>query len=125
MYLEATLPNIEIYGTKGTMLVPDPNGWRLRSISIDRRNRVDGRAAASRYNENTRGIGPADMAYAIRAGRAHRASGELAYHVLEAMWASMMLPMKASAMRWSAPVTSRRRSRLICRNTPLIYNRMI
>ncbi|MNW70799.1 hypothetical protein D3C74_502650 [compost metagenome] len=27
------------------------------------------------------------MAYAIRTGRPHRASGELAYHVLEAMWA--------------------------------------
>ena len=30
-------------------------------------------------------IGVADMAYAIRHGRAHRAHGDLAYHVLEAM----------------------------------------
>jgi hypothetical protein len=36
---------------------------------------------------NARGIGVADMAAAIRAGRAHRASGELAFHVLEAMHA--------------------------------------
>ena len=37
------------------------------------------------YTENSRGIGVADMASAIRAGRPHRASGELAYHVLDVM----------------------------------------
>jgi hypothetical protein len=37
------------------------------------------------FADNSRGIGVADMAYAIRSGRAHRASGELACHVLEAM----------------------------------------
>ena len=39
------------------------------------------------YTENSRGIGLADMAYAIRSGRPHRANGELAYHVLDAMHA--------------------------------------
>jgi predicted dehydrogenase len=34
-----------------------------------------------------RGIGIADMAEAIRDGRPHRASGELAYHVLEVLTA--------------------------------------
>ena len=34
-----------------------------------------------------RGIGPADMAYALRYHRPHRASGELAYHVLDIMHA--------------------------------------
>jgi len=37
------------------------------------------------YEENSRGIGVADMAYAIQSGRPHRASGALGYHVLEAM----------------------------------------
>ena len=37
------------------------------------------------YSENSRGLGVADMAYAIRTGRKHRANGELTYHVLEAM----------------------------------------
>ena len=37
------------------------------------------------YAENSRGIGVADMAYAVRSGRPHRASGALGYHVLEAM----------------------------------------
>ncbi|MFN2285132.1 MAG: gfo/Idh/MocA family oxidoreductase, partial [Anaerolineae bacterium] len=36
---------------------------------------------------NSRGIGVADMAYALRSGRPHRASGELAYHVLDIMHA--------------------------------------
>ena len=34
---------------------------------------------------NYRIIGVADMAHAIRTGRPHRASGDLAYHVLEVM----------------------------------------
>jgi hypothetical protein len=37
------------------------------------------------YNENSRGVGLADMAYAVQTGRQHRASGDLAYHVLETM----------------------------------------
>jgi predicted dehydrogenase len=83
----STLPNIEIYGTKGTLLVPDPN-----TFGGPVKYRLTGETEWTEepllpgYNENTRGIGPADMAYAIRSGRAHRASGELAYHVLEAMW---------------------------------------
>ncbi|MFO7632789.1 MAG: gfo/Idh/MocA family oxidoreductase, partial [Caldilinea sp.] len=34
-----------------------------------------------------RGLGLADMAGGIRSGRAHRANGELAYHVLDIMHA--------------------------------------
>jgi len=34
-----------------------------------------------------RAIGVADMAYALRSGPPHRATGELAYHVLDAMHA--------------------------------------
>ena len=36
---------------------------------------------------NSRGIGVADMAEAIRQGRQHRANGEMAYHVLDIMHA--------------------------------------
>ena len=39
------------------------------------------------YADNSRGMGVADMACAIRTGRPHRASGELAYHVLDIMHA--------------------------------------
>jgi hypothetical protein len=37
------------------------------------------------YTENSRGLGVADLAQALRSGRPHRASGELAYHVLDLM----------------------------------------
>jgi hypothetical protein len=37
------------------------------------------------YTENRRGIGVADMAHAIRGGHEHRASGAMAFHVLDTM----------------------------------------
>ena len=37
------------------------------------------------YTANSRGLGVADMADAIRSGRMHRANGQLAYHVLDLM----------------------------------------
>ena len=37
------------------------------------------------YKENSRGVGVADMAHAVRGGRPHRCSAELAYHVLDVM----------------------------------------
>ena len=39
------------------------------------------------YAEISRSTGVADIAYALRSGRPHRASGDLAYHVLDAMHA--------------------------------------
>ena len=36
-----------------------------------------------KYNDNSRGLGLSDMAYAIKDGRPHRANDEMAYHVLE------------------------------------------
>ncbi|KFN10153.1 MAG: Gfo/Idh/MocA family oxidoreductase [Paenibacillus macerans] len=83
----STLPPLEIHGTEGTLLVPDPNTFggpvkyrRLGATEWTEAPLLPG------YAENSRGIGPADMAAALLRGRPHRASGELAYHVLEAMW---------------------------------------
>ncbi len=39
------------------------------------------------FAENSRGVGVADIAHALKTGRPHRCSGELANHVLEAMHA--------------------------------------
>jgi predicted dehydrogenase len=77
---------IEIYGDKGSLLVPDPNRfggevqlartggeWETRPLT---HGHVDG---------EFRSIGVADMATAIVTNRAHRASGALAFHVLEVM----------------------------------------
>lgn len=37
--------------------------------------------------ENSRSIGVADMAHALRSGRPHRANGDLTFHVLDLMHA--------------------------------------
>jgi hypothetical protein len=39
------------------------------------------------YAENSRSLGVADLAYALRTGRPARASGEMCFHVLEIMHA--------------------------------------
>ena len=84
----AELPRIEIYGTEGSMSVPDPNsfGGPVR-IKRGREGEWEEVPLTHGYAENSRGIGVADMAYALRSGRPHRASGELAYHVLDIMHA--------------------------------------
>lgn len=81
----STLPPIEIYGSEGTLGVPDPNrfGGPVRLWRRDggwQEVELEGP-----YTEQSRGIGIADMSEAMRRSRPHRASGELALHVLEAM----------------------------------------
>ncbi|MDR3688887.1 MAG: Gfo/Idh/MocA family oxidoreductase [Fimbriimonas sp.] len=79
------LPDIEIYGSEGTLIMPDPNQF---SGPIEFRGR-DGawhaKPLTHRFDANSRGVGVLDMAYAIRNGRPHRASGDLAYHAVEVM----------------------------------------
>jgi len=78
---------ITVYGTDGTIQVPDPNGFG-GPVKIKTRTGKEfvEMPLSHGYAENSRGVGVADMAYAIRSGRPHRVSGDLAYHVLEAMW---------------------------------------
>ena len=82
-----SLPRIEVYGTEGTLFVPDPNTFGgpvlVQRGGEDRREMP----LTHGYAEDTRGLGVADMAVALRTGRPHRASGELAYHVLDLMQA--------------------------------------
>ena len=79
---------IEIYGSEGTLQVPDPNtfGGPVR-VFRNGYNDWEDVPLAFGYTENSRSIGAADMAYALRSGRAHRACGEQANHVLEIMLA--------------------------------------
>jgi len=81
-----SLPRIEIYGTEGSMQVPDPNTFggpvRVRLAADDDWRQVP---LLGNHAENSRGLGLADMALAIGEGRPHRASGELAFHVLDIM----------------------------------------
>lgn len=80
--------NIEIYGTKGSLVVPNPNTFD-GPVKIFKPGYADWVEAplSHGYTDNYRSIGLADMAYAIRKKRPHRASGELANHVLEIMMA--------------------------------------
>ena len=80
------MPRIEIYGTHGTIAVPDPNRFsdvtELRTSDDTAWHDVP---ASAGYADAGRGCGLADMAHAIETGRPHRASAELAFHVLEIM----------------------------------------
>lgn len=81
-------PCIEIYGSEGSLSVPDPNGFggpvkicragerEWQEVGVDRP-----------FGHNSRGLGVLDMVLAEAEGRAHRASGSLAYHVLDVMHA--------------------------------------
>lgn len=78
-------PYIEIFGTEGTMQVPDPNGFG-GPVRIQRgKGDFYEIPLTHPYDENSRGIAVADMAMALRTGRKHRADSELAYHVLDIM----------------------------------------
>lgn len=84
----ANVPRIEIYGSLGTLSVPDPNTFG-GTVLIKRAGDTDWQDVPLIYGniENSRGIGVADMANALRTGQPHRASGAQAYHVLEIMHA--------------------------------------
>ncbi|MBI4556839.1 MAG: Gfo/Idh/MocA family oxidoreductase [Candidatus Hydrogenedentes bacterium] len=82
------LPCIEVHGTQGSLSVPDPNGFggpvRIRKTGMEDWKEIP---LTHGYAKQSRGIGVADMAYALRTGRPHRASGDLTYHVLDIMHA--------------------------------------
>lgn len=79
------LPLLEIYGTEGSLQVPDPNGWEPRGVFRSMHG-GEWEEVPNRYaGTQRRGIGLADMAQAILSGRPHRASGALAYHALDVM----------------------------------------
>jgi len=80
-----SLPCIEIYGTDGSMKVPDPNGFGGPvMVAKPGSNWTEVPLA---FPNNARMIGVIDMVSAIRSGRKHRVNGDLAYHVLEIMTA--------------------------------------
>lgn len=81
-----SMPRLEIYGTEGSLQVPDPNTfggpilfcrkgtkeWKEIPLLFD-------------YAENSRGFGVADLAQSIAENSNHRANGILARHVVEVM----------------------------------------
>jgi predicted dehydrogenase len=83
-----SLPCIEIHGTGGSLSVPDPNtfGGPVRMMRAGESEWSDV-LLTHQYAENSRSLGLADMAYALRSGRPHRANGRMAFHVLDVMHA--------------------------------------
>lgn len=79
-------PPIEIYGTEGTLQVPDPN-----TFDGPVRFRREGSGEWQSFplvpgaRDNARGIGLEEMVRGLRTGTPYRASGDLALHVLAIM----------------------------------------
>ena len=93
--------HIELYGEKGSMIVPDPNmfgGSVLMSTKLGSKwknyktnkmilGKINIRTQSSRANEsptnaNYRGVGLAEMIYSIQNKKKHRCNGDLSLHVL-------------------------------------------
>jgi predicted dehydrogenase len=90
----------EVYGSEGSMLVPDPNffggepmiaerdgDWTPLDISAHPFGKPNRRTRNGAKVADYRIIGLLDMAAAIRDNRPHRTSGELAMHVLKVLGA--------------------------------------
>ena len=79
---------LEIYGEKGTLFVPDPNGFG-GPVSIFRPGDREPQDVplAFDYAENSRALGLADMAKAVETGRFCRTDYRQTRHVLEIMTA--------------------------------------
>ena len=94
--------HIELYGEKGSMIVPDPNmfggsvftckklgdNWKEFKTTKMPLGKINIRTQSSRANEaptnaNYRGAGLSEMAYSIEKKRKHLCNGEISLHVLD------------------------------------------
>ena len=81
----ADLPRIELYGTHGSLSVPDPNGFDGEVRLFEPGGEWREVPPNAGYRNAGRGTGVADLAAALTTGTDHRANGTLAYHVLDIM----------------------------------------
>ena len=81
----SNLPRMEIYGSEGTLNVPDPNTFGGPVLIRQAGKNEWSEIQLTHSAEVSRGIGVADFAGAIRGRRRHRANGQMAYHVLDVM----------------------------------------
>lgn len=77
-------PSLTIYGSDGVLTMSDPNCFG-GSVTIRAKGSMEETPLPNYFgfNENSRGVGAAEMAWAIRQNRSHRCSKEMAYHALE------------------------------------------
>ncbi len=80
------LPKIEIYGTEGTISVPDPNTFG-GPVYVRRKEHKEWSEIplTHGFSDNSRGLGVAEMIDAIENKRTARTDGQLAFHVLDIM----------------------------------------
>lgn len=84
---------VEIHGTEGTIVLPDPNAFTGRIAYVKPLGVIrDGMSFQQEWIEIEhddvevgRGLGALDMVRAIAEGRPHVASGELGFHVLDVL----------------------------------------
>ncbi|MBQ7886557.1 MAG: Gfo/Idh/MocA family oxidoreductase [Clostridia bacterium] len=77
-------PNVILYGTQGIVYLPDPNffGGQVKVLAKGQSEPYV-LPHTHAYDADDRGLGVADMAWALRNGRTPRANKEMAYHALE------------------------------------------
>jgi predicted dehydrogenase len=75
---------LEITGTEATLACPDPNRFD-GEIKLYRRGARDWETVQTTTSDIGRGTGVLDLARAIREDRPHRATGELALHIVDVM----------------------------------------
>ncbi|MGO2558406.1 Gfo/Idh/MocA family protein [Brachybacterium sp.] len=83
---------VEIHGTEGSLVVPDPNMFEGRIAYVRPFESFGERPPEQEWIEvpqegptTGRGLGLLDMVRAIHTGRPHIATGEVGYHVLDVM----------------------------------------
>ena len=75
---------VEITGTEATLTMPDPNRFD-GEVRIRRAGDDEWTAIPATGSTAGRGLGALDLARGLRTGVPHRASGELALHILDTM----------------------------------------
>jgi len=80
-----TKPQFDIHGTEGVLYCFDPNDFNGELVLERRYNPPRQVPILHSYPDDTRGIGVADMAYAIKNNRKSRADCDLGYHAFEAV----------------------------------------
>ncbi|MEV5883859.1 Gfo/Idh/MocA family oxidoreductase [Streptomyces sp. NPDC052020] len=86
---QTDLPFVEIYGTRGTLSLPNPAKFtgeaRIRRHDDDDWWVPAAPTAPVTSQQYTRGLGVADLARSLACGRPHRATADLGLHVLEVL----------------------------------------
>jgi predicted dehydrogenase len=79
------LPRLEIYGTEGSLHCPDPNTFGGEVLLWTKTKKEWEKIPLVHDQPLGRGVGVAEMAEAMQAGRMPRLNGELGLHIVEVM----------------------------------------